>query len=154
MTDALHLVANADGIVSALEWNARLYRESRTHVFRVERPLQGRREATLTTTEPGRRFANPATSPVLLAPEQFVADDAPDAVAHPDKAQVHDAAKEVAGVESIDDVDDDTLNECWDVALEEWESAVRANLVESLDVLERVQHADEERVADVRYTNR
>lgn len=130
----LVLVVSPDDIVAAMKRNARDAETRRSHELRFDRPLDGRVTASLHIHEEGNYWPNPDTAPLTLSPELFLVDDPLDDVDHPERWQVHEAAKEVDGVNDLADVSDETLDECWEVHLEVWESAVRANLADEVDI--------------------
>lgn len=151
-TDNLTLVVNPDDIVDAMKRNARDAETRRSHLLRFNRPLEGRVEASIHVHEEGNYWPNPEKAPLTLAPEQFLAGDAADETAHPEQWEVHEAAKEVDGVDDLEDVSDEAIDECWDVHLEVWESAVRHHLKDEVDINE-FEHGPnvESRVVAVEY---
>ncbi len=151
-TDNVTLVVDPDDIINAMKRNARDVNTRRTHRLRFDRPLEGRVKSSIHVSEKGTYWPNPETAPLTLAPKQFIADDPAEETAHPERWEVHEAAKEVDGVDDLEDVTDETLDECWEVHLEVWESAVRHNLKSEVDIHE-YRHGPnvEPRVVNVEY---
>jgi hypothetical protein len=145
------LVVDPDDIISAMRRNARDAHTRRTHKLRFTRPLEGRVTASTHVHQEGTYWPNPKTAPLTLNPEQFIEDDAAEETAHPEQWQVHEAAKDVDGA----DVSDETLDECWDVHLEYWESAVRHHLKTEVNINEyRHGPGIEPRIITVEYDDK
>jgi hypothetical protein len=134
--DSVILVVDPDDIISAMRRNARDAHTRRTHKLRFNRPLEGRVTASTHVHQEGTYWPNPKTAPLTLNPEQFIEDDAAEETAHPEQWQVHEAAKDTDGVDDLDDVSDETLDECWEVHREIWESTVRNHLKTKVDIHE------------------
>jgi len=134
--DGVILVVNPDDIINAMRRNARDANTRRTHKLRFNRPLEDRVTASTHVHQEGTDWPNPETAPLTLEPEQFIKDDAAEETAHPEQWQVHEAAKDADGVDDIEDVSDETLDECRDVHLEYWESTVRHHLKTEIDINE------------------
>jgi len=137
---------SADATVSAIEWNARNRYEQRSHVLRVSPPFASRVQASIHILEDGTHYPpemNP--KPIHLDPDQF--HDAE--FGYPEQWEVQEAAKEVDNVDDISEVSDETVEECWEVHCEVWESEVRASLKDEID-LNEYGHGDSH-VVTVKY---
>jgi hypothetical protein len=135
-TDKLTLVVNPDDIIEAMKRNARDAETRRSHRLRVNRPLEGRVEASNHVQEQGNYWPNPETAPLTLQPEVFLPNPAPEETAHPEQWEIYEAAMDVDDVDEIDDVSDEALEECWEVHLDFWESAIRHHLKDEVDLNE------------------
>ncbi|GGL64339.1 hypothetical protein [Halocalculus aciditolerans] len=152
--DSVTLVVNLETLLSAMRRNARDKDTRQNYRLRFSRPLEGRVTASLHVHQQDTYWPNPATDPFTLVPEQLIEDDPSVLTEYPEPRQVRKAAKEVDGVEALDDVSDETLNECWDVHIEVWEGAVRKALKPEVDIHERSHGPNvKPRILPVEYTS-
>jgi len=127
------VVVSADDIVAAIQRNARDRDEQRSHVLRISPPFGAEVSASIHVSEDYTYYPPEMDpTPIHLNPDQF--HDAE--FGYPEQWEVHEAAKEVDGVDDIADVSDETLDECWDVQCEVWESEVRHSLKDEIDLNE------------------
>lgn len=142
------VVVSADDIVSAIQRNARDRDEQRSHVLRLSPPFDAAVQASIHVSEDHTYYPPEMDpKPIHLNPDQF--HDAE--FGYPEQWEVHEAAKEVDGVDDISDVSDETLAECWDTQREVWESEVRHSLKDEID-LNEYDHGNSHVVA-VEYEN-
>lgn len=127
------IAVDADDIVKAIRRNARDRDEPRSHVLRVSPPFDAESKASIHVSQE-RSYYPPEMDPepIHIDPDLFHDAD----FGFPEQWEVHEAAKEVDGVDDIADVSDETIGECWDVHCEVWESEVRANLEDEVDINE------------------
>lgn len=137
------VVVSADDVVSAIQRNARDRDEQRSHVLRITPPFGTEVRAALHVTEDYTYYPPEMDpEPIHLNPDQF--HDAE--FGYPEQWEVHEAAKEVDGVDDIGEVSDETLHECWEVQREVWESNLRATLKKEID-LNEYRHGESHTVA-------
>jgi len=127
------IVVDAAEIVDVIRRNARDRDEQRSHVLRVSPPFGAEVRASIHVSEDYTYYPPEMDpTPIHVDPDQFHDAD----FGYPEQWEVHEAAKEVDGVDDISDVSDSTLDECWNVQIEVWESEVRASLKDEIDLNE------------------
>lgn len=147
MTSECTLVVDPEVIIEALKRNNRNADTRQTHVLRFSRPLDGRVVASHHIDEESHYWPNPKTAPLTLHPDVFVEADARQP---PKQWTIYEDAKELEGVNDIDDVSDETLCECENVHFEVWKTAVRRVLKSEVDI--NAEDCDtESRVVSVEY---
>jgi hypothetical protein len=123
------IVVDADDIVETIRRNARDRDEQRKHVLRVSPPFEGRKRAKPHVSDDHAHYPSEMNpKPIHIWADAFHDTE----FGYPETWEVHEAAMEQDGVDNIADVSDETLEECWDVHIEVWESEVRASLVDEV----------------------
>lgn len=136
LADNLTLVVNPDMIIRAMHRNARDYFDSWAHLLRFNQPFEGHVEGSIHVHQKGNFWPNPESAPLTIAPEEFIEDHPTKGTAHPEQWAVEEAAKEADGVDDIEDVSQETLNDTWGVFLEVWETQVRRHLNDKVELNE------------------
>lgn len=133
------VVVAVDDLIAACKRNRRDADKRRSHVLRATPPFEGRVELGLYVSEEGNYYPPEMDpKPVHLAPQWFFAhdDDTPATTSDipiPTWAESRRLARDDHG----DDVSEETVEEYHAVAMDQWESRVRANLRDEVLVDER-----------------
>ncbi|SEO87634.1 hypothetical protein SAMN04487948_106110 [Halogranum amylolyticum] len=114
------VAVTVDDVVAAIEAAAR---GRQRLVLRITPPFYGRMRARI--HREGGEGSYDDVDPIHLAPERFLADDAP---AYPDVDETEDRLREAG------EYDVESHREAYAEAVEEWRTAVRDHLVDGLTV--------------------
>lgn len=115
------VAVTVDDVVAAIE---AAERGRQRLVLRITPPFYGRMRARI-HREGGEGSYDDDVDPIHLAPERFLADDAP---AYPDVDETEDRLREAG------EYDVESHRNAYAEAVEEWRAAVRDHLVDSLTV--------------------
>lgn len=130
------IVVDPDDILELMRRVDRDRDQNRTHVLRVSTPLEGRKEASLHVSEAGTYYPPELSeTPIHLGAGHFVGDSenpthVPPEAAYPDRTQQARIAREDHG----EGVDQETVDEYFETALELWEQHVRTGLNDEITV--------------------
>ena len=122
---------SVDDIVSVEKRNARDAESRTNHCLRVSPPFDADVRASIHTTQEGNHYP----PDMSVVPIHLEANDFHDGeFDFPEAWEVHDAAMEVDDVDELEDVSEETLEECWNVQVEIWESELRNELRDELTI--------------------
>jgi hypothetical protein len=140
------LVVDPDDLVEVLRRNARDRDEWRTHELR-DPPFGERERATPYVSDDHAHYPPDAgTTPLHIHPDLLHDAD----LTFPESWEIHEAAKEVDGVDALEAVTDETLDETWETHIEVWEGEVRSSLRDRADLNARGR--GDERVVRIKWT--
>jgi len=127
------VVVDADDVVEAMKRNRRDEDQQRTHVLRVSPPLEGEREASLYVSESHARYPADATKPIHLEPKQFLGSRPDEPLDSTLEVPRRTEARIAAETDNDDEqVDENLVDEYHKVAMDDWESNVRASLADEI----------------------
>lgn len=131
----LVLVVNIKHIISSMESNAHNSGTRQKHLLRFNRPLHGQVMSGIHVWQEGHYWPYPENIPLLLRPEEFITNwPRQGNVLPPEQWQINELAKEVDGVDNIEDVSYETFSSCSDTFFEIWENNVRYNLKSEINI--------------------
>ena len=133
------VVVDPDDVIEMMRRNYRDDPEQRSHVLRVNPPLEGEQSATLNVLQDHTYYPPEMDpKPIHLTATHVLGGRADSQLnselCHPDHTVERGLFRDENGIGDGEELPEDEWQEWWDVALEVWESEVRASLSEATEV--------------------
>jgi hypothetical protein len=129
------IIVDPDDVIEMFRRNARDETEQRSHVLRVSPPFEGDATATLHVSEDHTYYPPEMDpKPIHIGPAMFVGYESGDGPAHQTDIPMPTwgESRRLARDDHGDGVDEDTIEEYHEVAMEMWEDRIRGNLKDEI----------------------
>lgn len=145
LADVETIVVNPEDVIETMYRNRRDEHAQRSHVLRITPAFEGRVEAEMYVSEQGNRYPSNITKPVHLSAQSGVSGEhphngqLPEDATPPSRARLRSVTKDDLDIDPDKPLDawteeeQEYLEELTEIAEEEFETRVRANLADEIE---------------------